>query len=58
VAHQSHWTDKADEMLTWAGFTMFVAITFPFFSALLSFFGGFAFAPTTYFVRAFDPFKF
>lgn len=33
-----------------AAFTMFVGITFPFFSGLLSFFGGFAFAPTTYFV--------
>ncbi|XP_066326347.1 lysine histidine transporter 1-like isoform X6 [Miscanthus floridulus] len=31
-------------------FTVFVAITFPFFSALLSFFGGFAFTPTTYFL--------
>jgi hypothetical protein len=31
-------------------FTMFVGITFPFFGALLGFFGGFAFAPTTYFV--------
>ncbi|XVF60101.1 hypothetical protein PTKIN_Ptkin08bG0016700 [Pterospermum kingtungense] len=30
--------------------TMFVAITFPFFGGLLSFFGGFAFAPTTYFL--------
>ncbi|TVU43565.1 hypothetical protein EJB05_10044, partial [Eragrostis curvula] len=30
-------------------FTMFVAITFPFFEGLLSFFGGFAFAPTTYY---------
>ncbi|XP_028073799.1 lysine histidine transporter 1-like [Camellia sinensis] len=30
-------------------FDMFVAITFPFFSGLLGFFGGFAFAPTTYF---------
>ena len=29
---------------------MFVGITFPFFGALLGFFGGFAFAPTTYFV--------
>ncbi len=35
---------------TLAVFTMFVGITFPFFSALLGFFGGFAFAPTTYFV--------
>uniref|UniRef100_A0A804PR52 Amino acid transporter transmembrane domain-containing protein n=2 Tax=Zea mays TaxID=4577 RepID=A0A804PR52_MAIZE len=34
----------------YVGFTMFIAITFPFFGALLSFFGGFAFAPTTYFL--------
>lgn len=31
-------------------FTCFVAVTFPFFSDLLGFFGGFAFAPTTYFL--------
>ncbi|KAJ6754398.1 LYSINE HISTIDINE TRANSPORTER-LIKE 3-RELATED [Salix purpurea] len=30
--------------------TMFVGICFPFFGGLLGFFGGFAFAPTTYFV--------
>ena len=30
---------------------MVLAITFPFFGGLLSFFGGFVFAPTTYFVR-------
>ncbi|XP_052197764.1 lysine histidine transporter 1-like [Diospyros lotus] len=30
--------------------TMFIGITFPFFGGLLSFFGGFAFAPTTYFL--------
>ncbi|KAK4476697.1 hypothetical protein RD792_015857 [Penstemon davidsonii] len=30
--------------------TMFVGILFPSFSGLLSFFGGFAFAPTTYFL--------
>ncbi|CAI0457447.1 unnamed protein product [Linum tenue] len=30
--------------------TMFVGITFPFFGGLLGFFGGFAFAPTTYFL--------
>ncbi|KAJ7956087.1 lysine histidine transporter 1 [Quillaja saponaria] len=30
--------------------TMFLAITFPFFGGLLSFFGGFAFAPTSYFL--------
>ncbi|KAJ1267095.1 hypothetical protein BS78_07G029800 [Paspalum vaginatum] len=34
----------------YVAFTMFVAITFPFFSELLSFFGGFAYAPTTYFL--------
>ncbi|OEL21603.1 Lysine histidine transporter 1 [Dichanthelium oligosanthes] len=34
----------------YVAFTMFVAITFPFFDGLLSFFGGFAFAPTTYFL--------
>uniref|UniRef100_A0A0E0BQW5 Amino acid transporter transmembrane domain-containing protein n=1 Tax=Oryza glumipatula TaxID=40148 RepID=A0A0E0BQW5_9ORYZ len=31
-------------------FTMFVAIAVPFFGGLLGFFGGFAFAPTTYFL--------
>ncbi|KAJ8470323.1 hypothetical protein OPV22_024666 [Ensete ventricosum] len=30
--------------------TMFLAMTFPFFGGLLGFFGGFAFAPTTYFL--------
>uniref|UniRef100_A0A2N9FJF8 Amino acid transporter transmembrane domain-containing protein n=1 Tax=Fagus sylvatica TaxID=28930 RepID=A0A2N9FJF8_FAGSY len=34
----------------YVAFTMFLAITFPFFGGLLSFFGGFAFAPTTYFL--------
>ncbi|TVU43553.1 hypothetical protein EJB05_10032, partial [Eragrostis curvula] len=34
----------------YVAFTMFVAITFPFFDGLLSFFGGFAFAPTTYYL--------
>ncbi|PHT61243.1 Lysine histidine transporter 1 [Capsicum annuum] len=34
----------------YVAFTMFVAITFPFFIGLLGFFGGFAFAPTTYFL--------
>ncbi|XP_028772422.1 lysine histidine transporter 1-like [Neltuma alba] len=34
----------------YVAFTMFVAITFPFFGALLGFFGGFAFAPTTYYL--------
>ncbi|CAN6585512.1 unnamed protein product [Malus baccata var. baccata] len=31
-------------------FTLFVGITFPFFGGLLGFFGGFAFAPTTYYL--------
>ncbi|KAF1883745.1 hypothetical protein Lal_00012662 [Lupinus albus] len=34
----------------YVAFTMFVAITFPFFGSLLGFFGGFAFAPTTFFL--------
>ncbi|KAH6758572.1 lysine histidine transporter 1 [Perilla frutescens var. frutescens] len=33
-----------------SAFTMFIAMTFPFFGGLLGFFGGFAFAPTTYFL--------
>ncbi|KAJ7970699.1 lysine histidine transporter 1 [Quillaja saponaria] len=35
---------------TYVALTMFLGITFPFFGGLLSFFGGFAFAPTTYFL--------
>ncbi|XP_042521121.1 lysine histidine transporter 2-like [Macadamia integrifolia] len=35
---------------SYVAFTMFVAITFPFFGGLLGFFGGFAFAPTTYYL--------
>uniref|UniRef100_A0ACD5WTM3 Uncharacterized protein n=1 Tax=Avena sativa TaxID=4498 RepID=A0ACD5WTM3_AVESA len=35
---------------TYVAFTMFIGITFPFFGGLLGFFGGFAFAPTTYFL--------
>ncbi|XP_011086736.1 lysine histidine transporter 1 [Sesamum indicum] len=31
-------------------FTMFIGMTFPFFGALVGFFGGFALAPTTYFL--------
>lgn len=34
----------------YVAFTMFVGIVFPFFGGLLGFFGGFAFAPTTYFL--------
>ncbi|XP_043723916.1 lysine histidine transporter 1-like [Telopea speciosissima] len=35
---------------TYVAFTMFAAMSFPFFGGLLGFFGGFAFAPTTYFL--------
>ncbi|KAI0528941.1 hypothetical protein KFK09_001485 [Dendrobium nobile] len=35
---------------TYVAITMFLGMTFPFFSGLLGFFGGFAFAPTTYFL--------
>lgn len=34
-----------------AAFTLFIGVTFPFFGDLLGFFGGFGFAPTSYFVR-------
>ncbi|EFJ25874.1 hypothetical protein SELMODRAFT_270979 [Selaginella moellendorffii] len=34
----------------YVAFTAFIGITFPFFGDLLGFFGGFAFAPTTYFL--------
>lgn len=34
-----------------AAFTMIVAMAIPFFGGLLGFFGGFAFAPTSYYVR-------
>jgi len=35
---------------TYVALTCFIGITFPFFGDLLGFFGGFAFAPTTYFL--------
>ncbi|CAM0957305.1 unnamed protein product [Alopecurus aequalis] len=35
---------------TYVALTMFIGMTFPFFDGLLGFFGGFAFAPTTYFL--------
>ncbi|KAI9156666.1 hypothetical protein LWI28_010306 [Acer negundo] len=35
----------------YVGFTMFIAITFPFFGDLLAFFGGFALVPITYFQK-------
>ncbi|XAR58259.1 hypothetical protein NMG60_11026690 [Bertholletia excelsa] len=34
----------------YVAFTMFIGMTLPFFGGLLSFFGGFAFAPTSYFL--------
>ncbi|MCO5548320.1 hypothetical protein L7F22_001777 [Adiantum nelumboides] len=34
----------------YVAFTCFVAVSIPFFGVLLGFFGGFAFAPTTYFL--------
>ncbi|KAK1359420.1 hypothetical protein POM88_043894 [Heracleum sosnowskyi] len=38
----------------YVAFTMFVGICFPFFGGLLGFFGGLAFAPTTYFLSYSD----
>ncbi|CAN0924661.1 Lysine histidine transporter 1 [Linum grandiflorum] len=35
---------------SYVAITMFIGIVFPFFGGLLGFFGGFAFAPTTYFL--------
>ncbi|KZV17301.1 lysine histidine transporter 1-like [Dorcoceras hygrometricum] len=35
---------------TYVAFTMFMAVTFPFFNGLLGFFGGFVLAPTTYYL--------
>ncbi|KAI3796193.1 hypothetical protein L1987_38858 [Smallanthus sonchifolius] len=35
---------------TYVAFTLFMAVTFPFFGDLLGFFGGFGFAPTSYFL--------
>ncbi|KAL0381796.1 UNVERIFIED_CONTAM: Lysine histidine transporter 1 [Sesamum angustifolium] len=44
------WSLRFISRSTYVAFTMFIAITFPFFNGLLAFFGGFAFAPTTYFL--------
>ncbi|CAL5031631.1 unnamed protein product [Urochloa decumbens] len=35
---------------TYVAFTLFIAVTFPFFGDLLGFFGGFGFTPTSYFL--------
>ncbi|CAI0552543.1 unnamed protein product [Linum tenue] len=35
---------------TYVAFTLFVGVTFPFFGDLLGFFGGFGFAPTSFFL--------
>ncbi|XP_027101964.2 lysine histidine transporter 1 [Coffea arabica] len=44
------WTLRFVSRNIYVAFTMFVGLTFPFFGGLLGFFGGFAFAPTTYFL--------
>ncbi|KAK9673613.1 hypothetical protein RND81_12G178700 [Saponaria officinalis] len=44
------WTLRFITRNVYVAFTMFIGITFPFFGGLLGFFGGFAFAPTTYFL--------
>lgn len=38
----------------YAAFTMFIGMTFPFFGAIIGFFGGFFFAPTSFFVSTID----
>ncbi|CAN6268128.1 unnamed protein product [Urochloa humidicola] len=37
-------------MVDRTAFTLFIAVTFPFFGDLLGFFGGFGFMPMTYFL--------
>ncbi|CAI9777277.1 unnamed protein product [Fraxinus pennsylvanica] len=44
------WTLRIVSRNVYVAFTMFVGITIPFFDGLLGFFGGFAFASTTYFL--------
>ncbi|CAH9054613.1 unnamed protein product [Cuscuta epithymum] len=44
------WYLRAVSRTTYVALTLFLACTFPFFGGLLGFFGGFAFAPTTYFL--------
>ncbi|KAK4720879.1 hypothetical protein R3W88_011112 [Solanum pinnatisectum] len=41
---------RASVRTIYVALTLFLGMTFPFFGGLLSFFGGFAFAPTTYFL--------
>lgn len=41
---------QSNRVCCFTGLTLFVAIAFPFFGGLLGFFGGFALAPTTYYV--------
>lgn len=38
------------QFLHLSAITLFIGVTFPFFGDLLGFFGGFGFAPTSYFV--------
>ncbi|GMH31085.1 hypothetical protein Nepgr_032928 [Nepenthes gracilis] len=44
------WTLRFFTRNIYVGLTMLIAMTFPFFGGLLGFFGGFALAPTTYFL--------
>uniref|UniRef100_M1A7B1 Amino acid transporter n=1 Tax=Solanum tuberosum TaxID=4113 RepID=M1A7B1_SOLTU len=44
---------RATVRTVYVALTLFLGMTFPFFGGLLSFFGGFAFAPTTYFICIF-----
>ncbi|PHU23656.1 Lysine histidine transporter-like 2 [Capsicum chinense] len=44
------WTLRSIVRTSYVALTLFLGITFPFFGGLLGFFGGFAFAPTTYFL--------
>ncbi|XP_055802007.1 lysine histidine transporter 1-like [Solanum dulcamara] len=41
---------RATVRTVYVALTLFLGMTFPFFGGLLGFFGGFAFAPTTYFL--------
>ncbi|WCJ36223.1 Transmembrane amino acid transporter family protein [Euphorbia peplus] len=45
-----NWKLRLVTRSTYVGLTMFIAMTFPFFGGLLGFFGGFAFAPASYFL--------
>ncbi|PHT34558.1 hypothetical protein CQW23_26358, partial [Capsicum baccatum] len=44
--------------MIFVAFTLFVGLTFPFFGGLMGFFGGFALAPTSYYVSIYISLKF